>query len=120
MSHVAILSSQSIFAEGVVASLRQQFDDQTLLIVDARQANSLQRVLVAHPSSVILDASDALVAECCPLDRLFDALPSLTVIRLDPKQDWMQVVTSHPHHASHMSDLLKIISRTAKREGGET
>ena len=119
MPRVAILSSQSIFAEGIAASLRQRLDERSLLIVDAREANSLQRVLAARPSSIILDATDAIVAECCPLERLLAALPSLTIIRLDPQLDRIQVVTSQQHRAGQMSDLLDVISGTATREGGE-
>lgn len=118
MSCIAILSSQSIFAEGVAASLRQQLGEQTLLMIDTRQANPLQKVLAAHPSSVIFDASDAIVAKYCPLDRLFEAMPSLTVIRLDPQQDQIQVVTSQQHRVDQMSDVLNVISGAVKREGG--
>lgn len=118
MPRVAILSSQSIFAEGVVAHLRQQLDEQSLLVVDARQANPLQRVLAAQPNSIILDATDAIVAKDCPLEQLLDALPSLTIIRLNPQQDRMQVVTSHQHRADQMSDLMNVISGTVKWEGG--
>lgn len=119
MLRVAILSSQSIFAEGVAASLRQRLDDQSLLIVDARQANPLQQVLAARPRSVVLDATDAVIAQYCPLDRLLDALPSLTVIRIDPQHDRIQVVTSTQHRADQMSDLLDVITGAVQREGGQ-
>lgn len=118
MPRVAVLSSQSIFAEGVVASLRQQLGEQSLFIVDARQADPLQQVLAMRPNGVILDATDALIAEQCPLDGLLDALPSLTVIRLDPQKDRFQVVMSEQHCGGQLSDLIDVIRRIASREGG--
>lgn len=118
MSRVAVLSSQSIFAEGIVAGLKQKLNEQSLFIVDARQDDPLQRVLDTHPTSVILDATDDIIAEHCPLDGLLNALPSLTVIRLDPQQDRIQVVMSKEHCGGQLSDLIKVIHEIAGREGG--
>ena len=118
MPRVAVLSSQSIFVEGVVASLRQSLGEQSLTIVDARQSDSLQRVLAARPNSVILDATDSVIAEQCPLEGLLDAMPALTVIRLDPHHDRIQVVKSEQHRGGQLSDLIDVISLITKREGG--
>lgn len=111
MPRVAVLSSQSIFAEGVVANLRQHLGEQSLFIVDARQADPLQSLLEMRPTGVILDATDELIAEHCPLERLLDALPTLTVIRLNPQQDRIQVVMSEQHCGGQLSDLIDVIRR---------
>ena len=118
LSRVVVLSSQSIFAEGIVAGLRQKLDERSLVIVAARQADPIQRILDARPSSVILDATDDVIAEHCPLEGLLNALPSLTVIRLDPQSDRIQVVMSEQHSGGQLSDLIDVIRGIASREGG--
>jgi hypothetical protein len=110
VARVVILSSQSIFAEGVAASLQQKLATESLFIVDAHQPDALEQVLAKRPTCVILEATDAEVAKCCPLTELLDALPSLAIIRLDPEQDRIQVVTSQQHRAIHMSDLVEVIT----------
>ena len=80
-----------------------------LLTIDAREDNALEQVIAAKPVAVILDATDPDVTRNCPLGVLLTALPSLKVIRLDPQQDHIQVVTSEQREAEHMQDLIEVI-----------
>lgn len=112
MSRVVILSSQSIFAEGVAARLKQHLDGQSLLIVDTREPDALQRVIAAHPTAVILDVSDSETERSCSLGTLLDALPALTLIRLDPSQDQVQVVTSEQRAVHQVQDIVQVIKAT--------
>jgi len=106
---VVILSSHSLFAEGVASRLRQHSEYVDLHHVDVRQPNSLQRVLDARPSVVILDATEPDIDRQCPLGAMFQSLPSLKVIRLDPHQDHVQVVTSEKRLAGEVRDLVDLI-----------
>ena len=112
-TRVVICSSRSLFGEGIASRLRQHLGAHELQIVDARQTDALARVIAARPSAVILDATDEEVARRCPLSDLLSALPSLTVIRLDPQQKQVQVVTSEQRAANEASDLIDILNSAA-------
>ncbi len=109
-TRVVILSGHSLFAEGVASRLRQHLEQLELLTVDSGQSDALDRVLVAQPAAVILDASDAGEATPhCSVDKLLRSLPSLKIIRLDPQYSTVQVVTSEQRPAGEVSDLIKVI-----------
>ncbi len=112
---VVILSSRSLFAEGVAARLRRSLAQDELLTIDARQDDALGQVVAARPVAVVLDATDPDVTRHCPLGALLTALPSLKIIRLDPEQDQIQVVTSEQREAGHMQDLIEVIQSAESR-----
>ena len=115
MSHirVVILSSRSIFAEGVASRLRQHLETQDVDVIDVRQQSALARIVDDQPSTVILDASDPEVAIGDWLDTLLSALPKLQVVCLDPLQDRMQVVTSRQRPVGQVDELIDIIQKNA-------
>ena len=110
---VVILSSRSIFAEGVASRLRQHLETQDIDVIDVRQPTALDQVIDDQPSTVILDASDPEVANGDWLDTLLSALPKLQVVCLDPLQDRMQVVTSRQRPVGQVDELIDIIKKTA-------
>ncbi len=116
---VIILSSHSLFVEGVATRLRQQLAEREVRTVDARQPDVLNLVIAARPSVVILDATDTEAAQACPVEDLLKALPSLKIIRLHPQQKQIQVVTSEQRVVDEVRDLIDVIGlgETAKAEG---
>jgi DNA-binding NarL/FixJ family response regulator len=110
---VVILSSRSIFAEGVASRLRQHLETQDVDVIDVRQQTALERILDDQPSTVILDVSDPEVATGDWLDPLLSALPRLQVVCLDPLQDRMQLVTSQQHPVGQVDELIDIIKKNA-------
>ena len=109
---VVILSSHSLYVEGIASRLRQHLDEDAIHTVDARQTAALERVIAARPSVVILDETDPEVARQFSLSTLLNALPMLTIIRLDVQQDQIQVVTSEQRSVEHVSDLIAVITTT--------
>jgi DNA-binding NarL/FixJ family response regulator len=107
---VAILSGHSLFTEGVASRLRQHSEEIDLHTIDARQSSALSDMIALQPSTIILDATDPEVEQLCPLNRVLEALPSLKVIRLDPQQDHIQVVTSEQRIAADISELISLIA----------
>lgn len=107
---VVILSSRSLFVEGVASRLRQQAPAVLTQTVDAAAPDALAQVVAHAPQAVILDATDENVAHYCPLNALFNALPTIKVVRLDPQQKMVQVVTSQQHQAEQVSDLLQVLT----------
>jgi DNA-binding NarL/FixJ family response regulator len=106
---VVIWSSRTLFAEGIAQRLRQSPELLELHLVDAQPTDALEQVVSAEPSMVLLDATDEETTRQCPLHQLFSALPSLTVVYLDPQQQRMQVVTSAQRSITAFKDLIEVI-----------
>lgn len=116
---VVILSTRSLFVEGVASRLRQHLPEQAMQVVDARRQDALAQVVAAHPASVIVDAADPEATHHCSLSDLFNAMPLLTVIRLDPQHEQIQVVTSQKRQVDRVHDLVTVIQAAIKEEGGD-
>lgn len=108
-TYVVILSSQSLFAEGVVSRLRQYLQHTEFEIVDPRQSDAMLRIVTIQPSIVFLDITDNEAARLCSLSKLLFSLPKLKIIRLDPQHGQIQVVTSEQRPAVNVRDLIEII-----------
>jgi hypothetical protein len=106
---VAVLSHRSLFAKGTAARLRQLPEHYEITELDPRDPNVLEEISELAPEAVIIDAEDDELAERIPLSQLMSALPKLTIIRLDPKSDQIQVVTSEQRQAGTMDDLVEAI-----------
>lgn len=109
---VVILSSHSLFVEGIASRLRQHLAAQDIQTVDARHTEALRLVIAVQPSVIILDATDAEATRHCSLEELLQALPALKVVRLDPQAKQVQVVTSEQHVVGEVRDLIDVIGRT--------
>jgi len=73
-ARVVILSTRSLFVEGVANRLKQHLPEERVKVVDARQTDALEQVIAAQPTSVILDATDAEATKNCPLSKMLNAL----------------------------------------------
>lgn len=82
------------------------------MTINVRDRGSLQAVIEADPAVVILDSTDEDVAQLCPLGALLNALPTLKVVRLNPENDQVQVVTSQWRQAGQVHDLVELINLT--------
>jgi DNA-binding NarL/FixJ family response regulator len=116
---VVILSGKTLFTEGVAARLRTHEDWLDLHVVDADRGDALQQVVSARPSAVILDADDPQVTRHCSLNQLFQALPEVRVVRLDPERDQIQLLTSEQHLAADFADLINVIQPPGVMRGVE-
>ncbi len=110
---VVILSGHSLFAEGIASRLRQHPEALDLHIVDPHVPGAIDQVAAAHPSAVIVDATDLEAEQLCPLSSLLVQLPALKVIRLDPQRNQIQVVTSAERIVTEVRDLLEVIDAPA-------
>ncbi|MEW5958305.1 MAG: hypothetical protein AB1801_11305, partial [Chloroflexota bacterium] len=57
-AYVVIVSTHSLFAEGVASRLRQYLEQTQFEIVNPRQPNAMTQITAAHPAIVILDVTD--------------------------------------------------------------
>ena len=109
---VVILSGQSLFTEGVASRLRNHLSQLELVVIDPRGTDAIEQITVSQPSSVIMDASDAEVAELCPLPEILTVVPKVKVLRLDPQREQVQVVSSEQKIAVQVRDLVDMIMGT--------
>ncbi len=65
------------------------------------------------PAYVILDATDHGVERSCSMSTLLSTLTALTVLRLDPEHDHMQVLTSKQQAVRQVRDLVELLGSTA-------
>ena len=114
-----ILSGHTVFTEGVAARLRKHEDWLDLQVVDADRVDALMQIVSAKPSAVILDADDPQVTRHCSLSQLFQAMPGLRVVRLDPERDQIQLLTSEQRLAADIADLINVIQPPHAMEGVE-
>jgi DNA-binding NarL/FixJ family response regulator len=112
-THVVILSSQSLFAEGIASRLLQYLQLVELEIIAPWHLDAMSRIIAARPSVVILDDTAPGIAQYCSLDKLLRLLPKLKVILLDLQQEQIQVVDSEQCLATGLSDLAKMIHESA-------
>ena len=107
---VVVLSSHTLFTEGVSVNLKVHADAMDLTVVDARSQTALEQIIALAPHAIIVDASDEEANQNCPINQLLASLPALKIIRLDPGQADFQVVTSAQHIAREVEDLLEVIT----------
>jgi len=108
-SHVVILSSGSLFSEGVASRLREHVGRVQVTLLDPRLPNLSARLSSIGPIAVILDAADPWVVEKCPLNRLLGILPGARIIELDSQAQQVRVVTSEQYPAKDVNDLVDVI-----------
>ena len=111
-TRVVILSGHSLFAEGVASRLKKHLDRLDLQVVDINEEDVLSKVVSLKPATVILDAMDSERNNPLPLSKLLKALPGVTVIRLDPQQTQVQVVTSEERMLGEVKDLIEVIEES--------
>jgi len=109
-TRVVILSSRSLFTEGIASRLRQYAERFELQYIDSRQTDALDQVIAARPSTIILDATDEEFGRHGSIDTMVDALHSVKIILVDPQQEHIQIVTSERRQAGDVSDLIDLIA----------
>lgn len=118
LSRVVILSSHSLFAEGVLSRLKAHANALELHVVDAEKTDALDQIIAFQPTAVIVCASDIDDNANCPLGRLLRELPDVRIIRLDPMNQGYQLVTSEQYEAEEIQELLGILKAKKDIDGG--
>lgn len=106
---VVILSGESLFAEGIASRLSQYPQTVTVEVVDPVAPDCLASIAARQPAVIIVDGSDSVAMEHCPLNRLLVSLPDVKVIHLDSQKDQIRVVTSEQWPVAEVQDLIQMI-----------
>lgn len=108
-----MLSTPSLLTEGVATRLGQHLDQVELQVVDSREADALARTIAANPEVVLFEARDGNVESPCPLVDLLAAAPVVRLIRLDPSEDQVQLLTSERRTVAEPMDLISLVLTAA-------
>ena len=107
---VVVLSTRTLYVEGVLRRLQEQSEQIDTRVVDARQPDALGTIAAANPSAIIFDTSDEHSNLHCPLNEILRLVPEAKIISLDPGEGGFQVVTSQQHAGGDVQDLLEVIT----------
>jgi DNA-binding NarL/FixJ family response regulator len=108
-NRIVILSSHSLFIEGVASRLRQYPQRVEVRFVDPQLPDYIEQIDGIRPSAVILDAADTQTTQCCLLCELLIATPNITVVRLMVDQKDVQVIASKRQCFEGVQDLIEIL-----------
>ena len=92
--------------------MKKHLDRLDLQVVDINEDDVLSKVVSLKPATVIVDAMDKGTSQLLPLSQLLKVLPGVTVIRLDPQQTQVQVVTSEERMLGEVKDLIDVIEES--------
>lgn len=104
-----MLSTPSLFTEGIANRLGQHLDQVELLVVDSRDPDAVARTLAAKPDVILFEAQDGNVECACPLIHLLAAAPLVRVIRLDAGNEQVRLLTSEQKAVSEPMDLINTV-----------
>ena len=110
---VVVLATPSLFTEGIARRLGEHADQIELMVVDSREADAMARTMAARPTVILFEARDGNVEHPCPLGQLLETTPMVRLIRLDPSQDQIQVVTSEQRTVREPIDLISTVLASA-------
>jgi hypothetical protein len=109
-SRIAILTTHSLLADGLISSLRNHHHEaMEFKVFDRTQTNILQEIADFKPLVLILEELDKEQAGECSLKQILALLPSVLVICLHLGSPDIQVIHSESCPASGVEKLLEII-----------
>ncbi len=80
--------------------------------MDPRDPDFMDALAAIQPAAVILDAEDLALKDTCPLSSLLVSVPRAKVIRLSPRREEIQVITSRESQAGNIQDLIDVIAHS--------
>jgi len=113
---VVILSSHSLFAEGVASRLREYPQRVDVRFVDPQQPDYVEQITAIHPAAIVIDAADTNNSQYCLLCDLLMSFSNVTIIRLEAQQKDIQIVTSVLHPLNEVRDLIEIVEQSPQMQ----
>lgn len=114
-NRLAILTSHSLLADGLVSRLKEFGSQLELQVFDMTQSDVLSQVLAFRPLAIILEKERSQQYENCSLQHILAAFPNITVIYLHMDDSEIQVILSEQHIAGGVRDLIEIIHPSGKQ-----
>jgi DNA-binding NarL/FixJ family response regulator len=115
---VAVLVGHSLFAGAIANRLQQHHDRLEVESIDPRASDAQLRLIAAQPATVILDATDRDAMQCCSLDVLVRALPTIKIIYLNSQADPIEIVECGRAVVEGVNDLIDLIDPVGPQPPG--
>jgi hypothetical protein len=113
-NQIVILSSHSLFADGIASRLRQYPQRASVQFIDPRQPDYIAEIKNLRPVAVLMDAADTGIGQCCLMCDLLLNLLDVTIIRLEVQRKDIQVVTSVQQSIDEVKEIIDIIAQSGQ------
>jgi hypothetical protein len=114
---VVILSSHSLFIEGVASRLRQYPQRVDVQFVDPQQPDFIPQIKSIRPAVILVHSTDPEDEQPRLFCDLLTVLSNVTIIRLGAKHKEAQIVTSTKRKINEVRDIIDIAEQSAKMLG---
>ena len=114
---IVILSSHSLFAEGVASRLRQYPQRVNVQFVDPQQPDYIDQIKTIRPAAVVVDAADTDNSQCCLLCDLLIASLNVTIIRLKVHRKDVQIIASAQRPFNEVKDIIDLLEQSPRMLG---
>ncbi|MEW6401398.1 MAG: hypothetical protein AB1649_06330 [Chloroflexota bacterium] len=111
LTRIAVLTSHSLLADGLISRLREYSAQLELEVFDVTQPGVLAQVLAFRPLAIILEEYGA-NREHCSLKQILTIFPKITVIYMHLGESEMQVILSEQYVAHGVRELIEHIRPT--------
>lgn len=107
---IAVLSGQSLFADGTASRLHQHSQDVETFILDPSSPDTMLQLAELQPSAVIIDSHDPNLNDEISLPAIFHAVPKSRVVMLNSQSSGIQILTVHTVEAEAVRDLIELLA----------
>ena len=114
---VVILSSHSLFADGIASRLHQYPMRVDVHFVNPQQQDYVEQITTLQPAAVIMAAAETETSPSCVLCELLTALENVTIVRLEVQQKDIRVITSEQRQFEEVRDILEILDQSPRMLG---
>jgi len=108
---VVILSSHSLFTDGIASRLQHYLPQPQLQMVNPTLPSALRELINTDPQIIIFDITDTDALQFCVSHNLLYELPAVRLIALNPRKEQIRILTSECYPAVEIEDLLEVIAR---------
>lgn len=114
---VVILSSHSLFAEGVASRLRENPQRLEVHFVDPQQPDYIEQIHTIQPAAILIAAADPISSPCSSLCKLLMSFFNVTIICLQAQNKEIQIIKSVQHDLNELKDLVAIVEGSHQELG---
>ncbi len=108
-TRIAVLTSHSLFADGLISRLHEFSEQIELRVFDLTQPGFMEQIAAFQPVSIILEDNKNSQSETCSLNNILEAFPNVTVVYLHLGEAEIQVIQSEQYLAKGVRELVDIL-----------
>lgn len=110
---VAVLTRRSLFAAGIASRLREHAELLEVQLIRAEAAEALVQLAQLEPAILLMDSTDVEAVTGFSLLDLWERLPRVRVVFLDPVSDHVRVCGCDPWLARGSEGLIAVMQQVS-------